>query len=372
MTEGSGAERRASWLELFFDLCFVVSVGALAVGLHKDPTTEGVLRFVLLFIPVWWAWMGYTWFLSALPAEDRVVRVGVLAAMLGVIALAAAITAAPDDGGTAFAVVYAGLFALLAALFGRAWPGAGAARPFFARYALGDLAGAGLWLASAALAGDAALVLRIAAMTILMATPVVAVLSIRERAFDAPHIRERYGLFTIIVLGESIVATVAGTRDAAWSLVPTLTAATGFVIGAAVWWVYFERIPATVLRRDRVAAAFVWGYGHALLFAGIAAAAVGVEFAVEAEIAGEALAGWPRAILGGGIAAFLAAIAIVQAATARRADAVVGVRVAGAAGGLALAAAPITTGGLVTTALAALVLLAVALGETFVSRAAER
>jgi low temperature requirement protein LtrA len=209
-------------------------------------------------------------------------------------------------------------------------------------------------------------------MAVLLGTPVVAVLSIPERAFDAGHIRERYGLFTIIVLGESIVAVVAGTRDAAWGLVPTLTAVAGFAIGAAVWWVYFERIPGSVLRRDRVAAAFTWGYGHALLFAGIAAAAVGVEFAVEAEVAGEALDGWPRAILGGGVAAFLAAIAVVQAVTVRRVDAVVMVRGAGATVALALAVVPIAVPGLVATAGAALLLVAVALGETAVARGQER
>jgi low temperature requirement protein LtrA len=205
-----------------------------------------------------------------------------------------------------------------------------------------------------------------------MATPVVAVLAIPERRFDAGHIRERYGLFTIIVLGESIVAVVAGTRDAAWSLLPTLTAAAGFVIGAAIWWIYFEGVSGSVLRRDRVAAAFTWGYGHALLFAGIAAAAVGVEFAVEAQVDGTMLEGWPRAILGGGLAAFLAAVAVVQVVTVRRADSVVAVRAAGALAALLLAAAPVAIEGLTATVGAALLLLVVALIEAAVARGAGR
>ena len=61
LTEEERAEERTStWLELFFDLCFVVAVAALARGLHDDPTLGGTLRFVGLFVPVWWAWMTFT------------------------------------------------------------------------------------------------------------------------------------------------------------------------------------------------------------------------------------------------------------------------------------------------------------------------
>ena len=48
-------ECRASWLELFFDLCFVVAVGAVAHTLHDEPSMEGVVLFAALFIPVWWS-----------------------------------------------------------------------------------------------------------------------------------------------------------------------------------------------------------------------------------------------------------------------------------------------------------------------------
>lgn len=50
-----GGERHASWLELFFDLCFVVAVAAAASDLHGDPTWSGIGRFVGLFVIQWWA-----------------------------------------------------------------------------------------------------------------------------------------------------------------------------------------------------------------------------------------------------------------------------------------------------------------------------
>ena len=58
-------ERRASWLELFFDLCFVVAVGAVAHTLHDEPTIEGIVLFAALFVPVWWSWMEYAWYATS-------------------------------------------------------------------------------------------------------------------------------------------------------------------------------------------------------------------------------------------------------------------------------------------------------------------
>jgi low temperature requirement protein LtrA len=63
-------ERHATWLELFFDLCFVAAVAALATDLHHDPTAAGGARFAGLFVPVWWAWMGFTWYATAFDTDD--------------------------------------------------------------------------------------------------------------------------------------------------------------------------------------------------------------------------------------------------------------------------------------------------------------
>src|SRR5215207_2052462 len=64
---GTAPERRASWLELFFDLCFVVAVGAVAHTLHGEPTIAGLALFAALFIPVWWSWMEYAWYATSFP-----------------------------------------------------------------------------------------------------------------------------------------------------------------------------------------------------------------------------------------------------------------------------------------------------------------
>src|SRR5215217_5056928 len=76
--EQRAEERSSTWLELFFDLCFVVAVAALAKGLHDDPTLGGALRFAAFFVPVWWAWMGFTWYATAFDNDDVLYRVTLL------------------------------------------------------------------------------------------------------------------------------------------------------------------------------------------------------------------------------------------------------------------------------------------------------
>src|SRR5215217_6470498 len=97
--EQRAEERSSTWLELFFDLCFVVAVAALARGLHDDPTFWGILRFSGLFVPVWWAWMGYTWYATGFDNDDVLYRVTLLAGMLCILWLAASIGGI-DSGAT--------------------------------------------------------------------------------------------------------------------------------------------------------------------------------------------------------------------------------------------------------------------------------
>ncbi len=212
---------------------------------------------------------------------------------------------------------------------------------------VGYTLGASLWLLSLLFADDARPFVWTVAMVVLMAAPVLAAASVDVLSYDAAHIAERYGLFTLIVLGESVVATVAGLDAGAASVTIALL---GLVIAAAVWWLYFDRfrgMPAQTVRGG-----FVWAQGHLFVFAGIAAAAVGVEAAIEAP--GDLVAA-ERLPLGAGLAAYLAAMALIRAAT-NRLDWVVGLRAGAAAGVLVLSL--VIADPLLLVALTALVLVA--------------
>lgn len=304
-------ERRASWLELFFDLCFVVAVGAVALTLHDDPTWRGLLVFAALFVPVWWSWMEYAWYATSFPERGILNRFGALAAMLTVLAMAAQVpqAAAGDPRGVILAFV--AVHVIVAALFLRTIDEFPERRPFAIRYAAGFGFAAIIWLLSLAAPEAVRPWIWLAALLVDLVTPWVAVQAVSIRVYDVSHIPERYGLFTIIVLGEAIIAVARGTAESDWTPAAVTAAVAGFVIAAVIWWAYFSHQEAGLLERGRLAA-FIWGYGHVFVWAGIAMMGVGIEFAIEAANDGHGLPDGERLILCGGLALYLAAMALLH------------------------------------------------------------
>lgn len=217
-------ERRASWLELFFDLCFVVAVGAVAQTLHGNPTWDGLLVFTVLFVPVWWSWMEYAWYATSFPEGGIFNRFAALAAMLTVLALAAQVPQASAGDPRGVILAFVAFHLIVAALFLRTINEFPERRPFAVRYAAGFGLAAVLWLLSLAAPETVRPWLWGAALLVDLVTPWAAVQAVPIRVYDLSHIPERYGLFTIIVLGEAIIAAVAVAAGAiiafAWRQAP--------------------------------------------------------------------------------------------------------------------------------------------------------
>src|SRR5258708_7314852 len=106
------AERRATWLELFFDLVFVVVVAELAGVLHDDPDWGGAARFIGLSVPAVWTWMNFIFYADQFDTDDVPYRLAVFAAMLA----RAALAVSPPVAGTGFVLAYVALKAILAGL----------------------------------------------------------------------------------------------------------------------------------------------------------------------------------------------------------------------------------------------------------------
>lgn len=282
------AHRVASPLELLFDLCFVVAVaqaGAQLVhAVAEGHAGEGILDYAMIFFAIWWAWMNFSWFASAYDNDDVLYRVVTLVQIAGVLVLAAGVSQAFASHD--FLVVWLGYaimrFAMIAQWLRVARSTEGAERTMALRYAGGVLLCQVGWLGLLVAPEPGRpwvfLVVAIAELCV----PLFA-----EKAFTTSwhphHISERYGLFTIIVLGETIAAATVAVKsavdehDALGELLPI--AAGGLLIVFSAWWIYFV-VPIHGHLRSS-AQAFLWGYGHYLIFASAAAIGAGLEVAVE-------------------------------------------------------------------------------------------
>lgn len=276
-------ERAATPLELLFDLCFVVAVAILAKDLHHGISDghafEAAAAYAALFVPVWWAWMSFTWFATAFDNDDTVHRLLTMAQMVGIVALSATVHSAAEGELGAFGLAVAALRLPLVLQWLRAAAHDSAHRAFARTYAAGLVLGGGLWVLGGQLDLGVAIAVMALAVLVDLATPVAAVSRAPGPIFHAGHIAERYGLFTIIVIGESILSSTVAVEAALEGSVPVLdllgVVAGGAAVTFATWWIYFSALGRDGLTRNR-RAAFVWGYGHYLLFAAVAAAGAGV------------------------------------------------------------------------------------------------
>ncbi|TQM61753.1 low temperature requirement protein A [Humibacillus xanthopallidus] len=287
-------ERPSTPLELLFDLCFVVAVAVLAAGLDHGivdgHALEASVTYVLLFVPIWWAWMSYTWYATAFSHDDALTRLLTLLQMAGVLAVAAAIPTAIDGDLLAFSLAYAAMRLPLIVQWLRSAHDDPAHRAFALTYAGGSALAQVGWVVGAVLPAPARAAVFSAALAVELATPVLAVKRSPDRVFHPWHIAERYGLFTIIVLGETILAVSVGLRDVldgdgGLGSAPAIVGA-ALVIAFGLWWIYFDALGRDALTRHR-RAAFLWGYGHYVLFAAVAAVGAGVQAQLQLDAHGE-------------------------------------------------------------------------------------
>lgn len=280
-------DRGATPLELFFDLVFVVAVALAAEGLHHGladaHAAEALIRFTMIFFAIYWAWVNYTWLSSAYDTDDVLFRALTFLTMTGALVFAAGVPRVIADGD--FSVVVAGYTLMRVAqilTWLRVAHGDGVRRATALRYAGGLAVVQSAWVLTLLVLPTPvwlAVCVPLAVVEVLL--PLWA-----ERTETIPwhpdHIAERYGLFMIIVLGESVLASsravqTALDEGASGALAPVFVG--GLLILFSIWWVYFER-PADHLGSSRWWA-YVWSYLHLIMFASVAAVGAGLALVIE-------------------------------------------------------------------------------------------
>jgi low temperature requirement protein LtrA len=277
--------RRASWLELFFDLIFVAAVAQVGVPLGVDYTLHGLVRYGLMFLLIWWAWLGHTMYSTRFDADDIVQRLLTLLQIFAAAAMAANAKSAFDSRDSAgFAAAYAVLRAVLVVQYLRARR-LTETRRLTTLYAVGFGAAAFLWAVAAIFPAPIRFWLWAAALLIDLGTPWLAVQHTHKCPPDAEHLPERFGLFTIILLGESVASVMHGMESQdMWSPSAAVSAFTGLSLAFGYWWWYFDGARGAAKRHvtsDHKTLLFqVWSYAHLPLYLCVAVVGVGVEHVI--------------------------------------------------------------------------------------------
>ena len=237
--------RRATWLELFFDLIIVVALrdaGEILSETHDGHIApQQFLHFVLVFLPLWWIWAGHTIYANRFDTDSRQHRLSTLLIMFLMIVISAQILGARDHVDYAWAVAcYCGARLIIAAMY------------FVSRRKHHDRGGFATQVGTVFAVGAA-----ISLSSILLEPPwsylvfyagivfdMAALVLLNRRLHVVPahtsHLVERVGLLTIIMLGESVISISAALADIAWNQSNVIAAVSGFVMVSAIWWIYYD------------------------------------------------------------------------------------------------------------------------------------
>jgi low temperature requirement protein LtrA len=281
--------RTATPLELFFDLAYVVAIAQAGVGLHHAEAEAhfflGITRYLMVFFAIWWGWMNFTWFATSFDTDDWLYRLTTIIQIGGSLTVAAGVPVMMAEGMAGLMLVLTGYVIMRLAMVSQ-WLRAAIqhpeSRPTTLRYAIGISLSQVYWALTALGAFRYGEWSFWVGVLLELAVPLWA-----ERhgntTWHRHHLTERYALFTIIVLGESVLASTNAVIHAARSSehLPSLVliAVTALVIVSGMWWIYFALPQSGLITSLR--AGVLWGYGHFLIFVAAASIAPGFEVALQ-------------------------------------------------------------------------------------------
>ncbi len=314
--ESIGEDRRTSPVELLWDLVFVFAITQVTTLLWRDLTWKGFGRAMLVLALVWWAWSAFVWAANAQVADSPTLRASLLVSSIAIFIAGLSVPHAFGSEATLFAVSYAVVRFLHLGLYADASKRGNAAWAAIAGFAVTVTIGMALLIAGSFASGAARTGLWVLAAAIDYAGPAWLT---RERLRGLQHVAvahfaERYSLFVIICLGESIVAIGVGALGSSSERALTgelvVAVALGLLITVGMWWTYFEGFAGRAEERLRehddpvLAAADGYSYLHLVIVAGIITFAVGVKVLTRDSVS-MPLPGPARLALCGGVAMYL-------------------------------------------------------------------
>ena len=284
-------DHSATDFELLFDLVYVFALTQVTGYVGHAHTVAGAVQGLLMLALLWWTWCAYTWLGNQARADEGLLRTGMAVAMTAMFVVALTIpeawhdAAGGLDGPVVFVLGYLVVRAVHLTVYVVAAGDDADLRHQVAISWFWLALGGTLLVVGALLGGWAETALFAAALAIDMGGTYVTSRDGNWRVHSATHWTERYGLFVILAIGESIVAIGVGAADQAISVPLLLAAVLGVAASICLWWLYFDVVSVAAEHRfheatgaERVRMAIeAYTYGHFPIVAGIIVAAIGVE-----------------------------------------------------------------------------------------------
>lgn len=291
---GDNVEITSSFIELFFDLVFVLAVTQLSNYLLDHLDLRGVVQTAFLLMVLWWAWIYTTWTTNWMDPDLPLVRLMLMASMLAGLLMAVAVPDAFGERAMLFAGAYVALQLIVNGFKLVATPEGHEFHTIFARIFIWYVWVSALWIAGALAGGDALYVIWAIALAADYAGPYYRYwnpwhgnAATTEWRITPSHFVERFQLFVIIALGESVVVTGAAVAGVGLGAEALLALIGAFVFTATMWWLYFDEVAVYALRHMNRAedpgrlGRDAYTYGHIPIVAGIIVSAVGDKLVIE-------------------------------------------------------------------------------------------
>lgn len=276
MDENIDKERKASWLELFYDLMFVAILAELSKSLFAHLSYGGIGTFIFLFIPAWWIWNSITFYSERYEMNDIRHRIFIFLNMIPLAGIAISVQGALGGMANIFALSYIASRILLIYL----WLTAGESkieRKLSNLFSAGISFSACIWVFSIFLTSPFKFYLWGIALIIEMIIPLITLKTQKQLPkISITHIPERFGLLIILAIGETVIASVNGLAAIhKITLLAALSCALGLCISFLIWWIYIDHVMYRVFKRN-VWHILGWSYLHLPLAASITAVGAGI------------------------------------------------------------------------------------------------
>lgn len=285
--EGEG-HRQSSWLELFVDVGFVMAIGATPSLFEDGLSSSSLLTYVSSFLIIFWIWDRITWYATFYDNGDVPFRLSLIATVFCVLGIASSVDGVPAGNFIQFTFYYLLIEMILLYLWGRVWRRSVSSKDkTLAKYLLSSHMIGTLLIAFSLFIGNEMLLLCWASAILIEAIgPIMAWQKLdSEIAVNTNHIVERHGLFTIILLGEGILA-ISSSMIFPASIENVLPLATCYGIVALLWWIYFDYgFGFSTNLSNSLIRVFVFGYGQFFVFLSLSLIAVSIELGLHTLLA---------------------------------------------------------------------------------------